>query len=844
MGKFRVVFWIGFTLASAATLVAQERPAHSNRLIHESSPYLLLHAHNPVEWYAWGPEALDRARREQKPIFLSIGYSSCHWCHVMNREVFENEDIAKFMNEHFVNIKVDREERPELDEIYMLALQVYFQLAQSNQGGGWPLSIFLTPDGKPIAGGTYFPPEDRPGMPGFPSVLKSINTVWTTRQADVLKTADILAAEVDRLSRPQLLIEDTSLNIQLVEEVIAAIKQQHDPEYGGLDFDADHPDTAKFPVPSRIELMQSAAGRTPEAQSLQMVDLMLDQMAAGGIYDHLGGGFHRYSTDREWHVPHFEKMLYDNAQLAIAYLEAYRRTNRAAYREVAEQTLQFLSRDMSDASGLFYSAFDADTNEVEGAYYVWSPAEVEQLLGDKSAALFRKAYGMEQPQTFEGGFVLHRVLAIDKLADDLKMPIADVERQLRQSREILLQARQKRPTPFLDKKAIAAWNGLAIQAYARAGQVLKNEAYLKRAEQGALAVLASMRDTDGRLRHSAMEGKSTLNAYLDDYAFVVAGLLALHEATGDEKWLNSARRLTDEQIHLFWDKQSGGFYFTTNDHETLIARTKSAYDSALPSGNSISARNLVRLAILTRETTYREHAEQTLRTFVPQMHRAPGGMAQLAVGIAEYLAAFGSPTQLAGGPPVKPMPQAPTPGSPMPPAAGGDDKPVIAAQATAEEAGKHEQVRAVAFLEHAGVAAGGETRLAVLVDIQPDWHINANPAQPDYVIPTTLQATVSGGGKLESVNYPKGHEFKVEGFDVALSVYEKRIMLTGKLIIPGETPPGEQELKVTLKYQACNDKNCLRPVTLTLTGKLTVLPAGSSPAAINRPLFAIPATPE
>jgi uncharacterized protein YyaL (SSP411 family) len=831
----------------AAGTPATPQPARpANRLAKESSPYLLLHAHNPVDWYPWGPEALERAKQENKPIFLSVGYSSCYWCHVMERQVFEHAEIARYMNEHFINIKVDREERPDLDDIYMLALQIYFQLAGSNQGGGWPLSMFLTPEGQPFAGGTYFPPEDRPGMPSFRRVLESIHSAWINHEQQVRGTAQLISREVVRLSKPEFLIEDTTLSRSLVEEAIHAVQQLHDPEFGGLDFDPDTPDGPKFPVASRLELLQSAALGKPTPESLAMVDLMLDRMAAGGIYDHLGNGFHRYSTDRRWRIPHFEKMLYDNAQLTLVYLDAFRRTNRLAYRQVVEGTLEFVTRDLTDPRGSFSSALDAETDGIEGKYYVWQPAEILAVLGERQGQLFMKAYGVGGPKDFEHGYILQLPKPLAALAEQLEMPLAELEQQLADARQRLLAARQQRPPLLKDDKVLTGWNGLMIQAYARSGQILQRKDLIQQAERAALEILATMRDSEGRLRRTARSGKAQLNAYLDDYAFLVAGLLALHEATRQEKWLNAARRLTDEQIQFFWDKQTGGFFFTTHDHETLIARTKSAYDGATPAGNSIAARNLVRLGVITGESKYREYAEQTLRTFVPQFRRNPASMSQLAIGIAEYLSAFGTETQLAAAPGAaapKTNPPRPTPGTtgnappPTPQPARRTGTLVPGAQATAEELRQHPHLQATAYLAASGVPAGGSLPIAVVAQIGPGWHINAHPAQPDFVIPTQLNGQTARGGVLKQAVYPQGQPFRIEGFDEPVSVYEGQIVLRGILEIPAEAAPGADEVKITLRYQACNDQNCLRPLTLTLTGTVQILPTGAQAEAINQALF-------
>jgi len=610
---------------------------HANRLARESSPYLLLHAHNPVDWYPWGPEAFATAKKEKKPIFLSVGYSSCYWCHVMERLVFTNKQIAAYMNEHFVNIKVDREERPDVDDIYMTSLYVYFQAVGSRQGGGWPLSMFLTSEGKPFAGGTYFPPKDANGRPGFDTVLRRVTELWENQRKNVEQNAETITAGVRTALKPGLVLKPVKIDRGLTEQAVRALVGSYDSQYGGIDFNRSNPNGPKFPSPAKLALLQYAVRRHGNMQAEKILNHTLDQIAAGGIQDHLGGGFHRYSTDRFWHVPHFEKMLYDQAQLADVYAEAFRRTGKRRYRKAAEGIFAFMRREMTDPKGGFYSALDAETDGIEGKFYVWSKPDIEKLLGSGDAKLFRLVYSLEDPKTFEHGYVLHLPKPVPDVAATLDVSAQELQQRLTAMRQTLLAARSKRKPLLRDDKILASWNGLMIRAYAHAGMVFEVKEYVAAAEKGAMFVLSEMRDDQNRLQRTYLGGQAKLNAYVDDYAFLVEGLLALHGATGDEKWLNAARRLTDQQIEQFWDKTGKGFFFTPHHHEVLIARTKNSNDSAIPAGNSVSVRNLIRLASLTGEKKYRQYAEETLQIFAPAVMRSPGALATLALAAGEFL---------------------------------------------------------------------------------------------------------------------------------------------------------------------------------------------------------------
>jgi uncharacterized protein YyaL (SSP411 family) len=620
---------------------------HTNRLARETSPYLLQHAHNPVDWYPWGEEAFAKAKKEGKLVFLSIGYSSCHWCHVMERESFENEEVAKILNRDYVCIKVDREERPDIDHVYMTALNI------QGSPGGWPLSMFLTTDGKPIYGGTYWPPEDKEikgvKVSGFKTVLRIIKQTHREKTKEIEEMAQLHAERTKSvlagLARGKALVD---LNRDLVAAAVDALKEEFDKIHGGFGSPTREFRGPKFPSPPSLALLQHEARRTPSkdlARELDdMVALTLDRMARGGIYDHLGGGFHRYSTERTWTVPHFEKMLYDNAQLCEVYAEAYRATKKQEYRRVLEQTLAYLSREMTSPEGGFYSALDADSQGEEGRFYVWTTKEIEEVLADKSRAeLFKKVYGADGPANFESQYhilTLPRPLA-DR-AKDMNIAEEQLEGRLAPLREKLFQVRAKRPRPFLDTKVLTAWNGQMIAGLAAAGQALGDKKPIENAARAADFVLKTLRTKNGRLLRSygaapGQKAEARLNGYLDDYAFLVHGLLGLHDATGEKRWLDEAKALTDLAILFHGDKEQGGFFYTSNDHEKLFARSKDQYDGAQPAGNSMIASNLVRLGNKTGEERYTREAEKTFKALAASLKANPGSLPALADALGAYL---------------------------------------------------------------------------------------------------------------------------------------------------------------------------------------------------------------
>jgi uncharacterized protein YyaL (SSP411 family) len=583
-----------------------------NRLVTESSPYLLQHAHNPVEWYPWGEEALRRAKAEDKPIFLSIGYAACHWCHVMEHESFEDPSTAAVMNQHFINIKVDREERPDLDDIYMKAV-----VAMTGHGG-WPMSVFLTPDGVPFYGGTYFPPVPRHGMPGFAELLEAIAAAWQERRADVEHSGMGLLEVIRRGDAPP----DAAgvLSPSVLDAAYSVLERQYDLAQGGWGR------APKFPQPMTVEFLLRTHVRTTEQAALTMAASTLTKMACGGMYDQLGGGFHRYSTDAVWLVPHFEKMLYDNGQLARAYLHAWQVTRRPLLRRVAEETLDYIVREMTDPAGGFYSSQDADSEGVEGKFFVWSLAEIRKVLGEE-ADLFAGAYGVTEHGNFEGGNVLHVVLDPEALAEQHGASVEDIEARLAAARARLFARREQRVRPGLDDKVLTAWNGLALAAFADAARILDRADYRAIAQRNAAFVLRELQTPAGRLLRAWRRGRARLNAYLEDYANVIDGLLALYEATFEPRWFHEARRLADLMIAHFRDP-AGGFFDTSDDHETLAVRPKGLQDNATPSGNAMAASGLLRLAAFTGEARYRDLAEEGLRLAQPQAASYPTAFAR------------------------------------------------------------------------------------------------------------------------------------------------------------------------------------------------------------------------
>ena len=618
----------------------------SNRLAHEKSPYLLQHQHNPVDWYPWGEEAFAKARSENKPIFLSVGYSTCHWCHVMAHESFENPETAKLMNALFVNIKVDREERPDVDRVYMTYVQA------TTGGGGWPMSVFLTPDLKPFYGGTYFPPSDRYGRPGFPTVIQRLSDAWQHDHEKVLNSATEAIKALTEYSSggaPQ----SAPVGREALTTCLAQLTRSFDEDYGGFG------GAPKFPRPVALNFLFRMAAREGEKsrdghQALHMALVTLEKMALGGMHDHLGGGFHRYSVDRFWHVPHFEKMLYDQAQLACSYLDAFQVTRDPQYESVARDILDYVRRDMTDAGGGFYSAEDADSlfeqgkpEHGEGAFYVWGKDEIVRALGEEDAAIFDRYYGVEaegnapegsDPQgEFKGKNVLIQRLVTANAAKYFRKSEEEITASLAGSRAKLLALRATRPRPHLDDKIITAWNGLMISAFARASQVLDEPGYLAAAQNSAHFIREQLWK-NGALLRSYRQGPGKVAGFCDDYAALIGGLLDLYEADFDTAWLQWALELQARQDALFGDPAHGGYFSVTEGEPDILLRMKEDYDGAEPSPNSVSALNLLRLAQIADQPEFRERAVKTLGAFADQLTRTPTGLPQMLAALDASLA--------------------------------------------------------------------------------------------------------------------------------------------------------------------------------------------------------------
>ncbi|MCE9590632.1 MAG: DUF255 domain-containing protein [Planctomycetes bacterium] len=766
----------------------------TNALSRETSPYLLQHAHNPVEWHAWGPEAFELARRTGKPIFLSVGYSTCYWCHVMERQVFENPRIAAVMNEHFVNVKVDREERPDVDDIYMIAVQVM------TGHGGWPMSVFLTPPGasgasdkglKPFYTGTYFPPEPTRGMPGFPQVVLSLSKSWKEQREEVVEQAEKVAEAVtEHMGR----VDDPGeLGVGLIQSAANGLLRTYDPEHGGFG------SAPKFPTPGNLFLLMAVYRNNANADLWRSMSHTLDRMARGGMYDQVGGGFHRYSTDEKWLVPHFEKMLYDNGQLVEAYLEARAirpdENDPGLYERVVRETCDYVLREMTDATGAFWSAQDAEVDAREGENYLWSPAQVEAAVGDaKLAELAIKMYGLDEGPNFKDPHdeaappanVLFVRVPLHELAKQAGRTLGDVVVAKREIDKRLLAERNKRKQPSTDDKVLTAWNGMMIAGMARAGRDLDEPRYTKAAARAADAILKHMTTADGGLLRTMRGGTAKVPAFLDDYAFFAQGLIALHHADGDERWLREAVRLTAEATRRF-ASPGGGYYDTLSDQADLFVRTRSTYDGAIASGNSRMILNLVDLRAATGERVYLDRAVADLQSFAAAMRRAPLGTTRLAEALLRVMTAGVEPSAAGQAPRV-------------------------------DSSGKREQRRVVDIevdSDHITLGTNGEEQaLAVTLRIGPDYHVNAHETGDEHLIPTTLE--LHGGGAIAlSVTYPDGKPRKYPFADRPIHVYEGAVRLRAVLHRTGPADPSLQP-KLVLKYQVCTEMSCLEPRSVEL----------------------------
>ncbi|WP_428937637.1 DUF255 domain-containing protein [Fontivita pretiosa] len=730
--------------------------AHTNRLANETSPYLLQHAHNPVDWYPWGPEAFEAARTQDKPIFLSVGYSTCYWCHVMERESFENEAVAREMNQRFINIKVDREERPDVDQLYMTAVQVL------TQQGGWPMSVFLLPDLRPFYGGTYFPPTDAYGRPGFVTLLRAVDDAYRNRRADVHRSAEQLLNILRQLAEPPPASQRITINWEQIDELVRRSIADYDPVHGGFG------GAPKFPRQTLLEMLLMYLRLRPvevdpqsqiasrQAQILSMVRHTLDAMANGGIRDHLGGGFHRYSTDAQWLVPHFEIMLYDNAMLAWCYLEAYEQTEELRYARIARGILDFVLREMTSPQGAFYTAFDAEVDAREGGSYLWTAEQVQQALEDsftpEQIAEFMHVYGLDRGPNFAdphhgAGRAESNVLYLPDGAQRENDPM------IVKMREALYQARRKRKQPLLDTKIITSWNALMIRALAYAGQVLQEQHYLDAAERAARFLVKHHMTEEGALYRTSRDGRPRHEAFLDDYAFLCQAMLALHDAGGDESWRDQARALAKGMQYRFGDEDRGGFYFTSRDAKDLIVRQKVATDSPLPSGNAVAA-------MVALELGDRDSAARTLSVFAQQLLQQVEAMSSMLEAAMLYVDQHGELT-------VEPTADA------------HSRRPMSL----------HELAERVVTVD---TAWRSPTELELRLQILPPFHINSN-APAGGMIPTEVRVP---DAQIETIEYPPGQTWAGQ---TSIVVRFKQ--------------PATQVIHVALRYQACDESACLPEIT-------------------------------
>ncbi len=733
-------------------------PTHTNRLIHESSPYLLQHAHNPVDWYAWGLEAFEAARAQNKPIFMSVGYSTCYWCHVMERESFENEETAKLMNELFINIKVDREERPDVDQLYMTAVQVL------TRHGGWPMSVFLTGDLRPFWGGTYFPPADAHGRPGFGTVLRAISGHYREKRDEVERTADELVKVLRQVAEPVGTERKITIDQNFLGRMVERSTSDYEPMYGGFG------GAPKFPRETLVEMLLTrfAKPRSGDGDAvLKMTLHALDAMADGGSRDQLGGGFHRYSTDSKWLVPHFEIMLYDNAMLGWCYVEAFRQTKEARYATVARGIFDFILREMTSPSGAFYTAFDAEVDAREGLSYLWMVEEIETILGAEDAKVFNRVYGVDRGPNFADPH--HGTGQPDKSILFLPNgPAQESEPRIVEMRQKLYEARRQRKQPLLDTKVLTSWNALMIRAMAFGAKVLEEPRYLKAAMGAAEFLMKHHRKTGGGLyRTSRLDApepsKAKLDGCLDDYAFFAQALLALGESSGESRWREAAKEIFGQMKGRFADVVYGGFYFTDREATDAIVRQKTASDSPLPSGNAIAA--MVAMQLDQADVT-----RQTLHVFAPQLEAHGEGMSAMVQAAGMYVEKFGS-------------------------------LEIAASDARTNRAlSPHELAAAVVGLSGEWVEA---KEFAIIVQIREGYHINTHRAAKDLIATEVL-----AGPEVEEVGYPAG-ELKRLGFSQEpIEIYAGEIRIHVRL---KEAP--SKAIALSLRYQACDESACLPPVT-------------------------------
>lgn len=787
----------GVLLVLTATVCGAAEPAGNsarhdvgkNRLGDETSPYLRLHADNPVHWYAWGDDAFEAAKRQKKPIFLSIGYSSCHWCHVMNRESFADPKIAAILNEHFICIKVDREERPDVDQLYMNAVQ-----AITGQGG-WPLSAFLLEDGRPFFGGTYFPPEDREVeggvMVGFPKVLQSVLDALKDKRDEIEQQATGLSDYL-RHQATAVILNPAPITKEIVAEAIQGISKRVDPVHAGF---SSPPDFApKFPQPSMGLLLVDYSATRNEKELLKPVAHQLTTMARGGIYDQVGGGFHRYSVDREWVVPHFEKMLYDQAQLLSLYSRMYTLEKDPLYERIVRETVAFLQREMMAPEKLFYSALDADSEHEEGKFYVWTTDELQQVLGEDYPWV-AELTGVTEGPNFEGKHIL---VMNQNLADAARTRGVTEEQLIIQwnaAKAKLLAARSQRVRPLLDTKVITGWNALTVVGLADSAQTFNDDAFRELALESANQMLRLLRKEDGSLVRHWIAGQAKGDAFADDYAATALALLAAHRLEPSDHFLAAAQQLVDFMIENFAAPRGKGFFYTGKHQENLVAPVKDSYDGATPSANSMAALALVQLAKAMGQDKYRERALGTFEAFSNDLNSAPAGSTVMVRALNLYFQT-------------------------------GDAAVVSDSSMKAKPAATPDQpIAAITILPKAiKAAAGQKVTVQVQIELNDPWHINGNPAFPDYLQPTTLKLADTGVVASAEFQYPKAQALELAGFDEPIQAYQGKVTLTAQLQIAEGAPAGEHELNFELRYQPCDDKRCLAPTRKTIPFVIAVTP--------------------
>ena len=734
-------------------------PEFTNRLILEDSPYLLQHAHNPVDWFPWGPEAFEKARREDKPIFLSIGYSTCHWCHVMERESFENKAIAQLLNRDFVAIKVDRERRPDVDAGYMTAVMLL------TGRGGWPMSSFLTADGKTFYGGTYFPPD------GFMTLLQEVHSVWNEDRAGILAQAERVATAVAQTNASRS--EARQIGKETIGKAVAAILEKHDDLQGGFS------QAPKFPSEPLLFLLLDTALRNGDKEALAAAELSLDAMARGGLYDQVGGGFHRYSTDHEWLVPHFEKMLYNQAHLARLYLQAYRLTGKPRYARIARQTLDYVLRDMRSPQGGFYSATDADSEGKEGVFFLWTPEQIKAVLNPEDADLAIALYGVTPAGNFEHSNILHLPLSLEDYVSQNNLTLTELLERVELIREQLRQAREQRIHPLRDDKILTAWNGMMISTLVTAAQVLSDQRYAQAAQQAGEFIWKHNRREQGKLWRVHLQGSSSVAASQEDYAYLAEGLIHLYDLSGEALWLERAQEVADAMLEQFWDTDAGGFYMNTGNGDTpLMVRPKDSYDGAIPSGNSVAVHVLAMLAARSGREDYRNKANATLAAYSGNIASHPSAYAYMLSGADQLLHGELGSTQYAA-------------------------RGVVTARGELTPGAAQAQ------------------RLTLKLQIRPGWHINANQPLQDYLIPTAISLQGDANGwQLGAVDYPQPEIVKLGFQQQALALYQGEVQLQTELN-GKQSSTGRATVPVQLRLQACNDEVCLPPENLVLNLSVT-----------------------